>query len=67
MSLQTIVSRSVNITEAPAVVTIGAFNGGNRFNIIPETVELLGTVRAFNEEVRKDIHRTNSRHRDQDG
>ena len=57
MSLQTIVSRSVNITEAPAVVTVGAFNGGNRFNIVPESVELLGTVRAFNEEVRKDIHR----------
>ena len=57
MALQTIVSRSVNITEAPAVVTIGAFNGGNRFNIVPETVELLGTVRAFNEDVRKDIHR----------
>src|SRR5688572_28296947 len=53
MALQTIVSRSVNITEAPAVVTIGAFNGGNRFNIVPETVELLGTVRAFNETVRK--------------
>jgi amidohydrolase len=57
MALQTIVSRAVNITEAPAVVTIGAFNGGNRFNIVPETVELMGTVRAFNEEVRKDIHR----------
>ena len=57
MALQTIVSRSVNITEAPAVVTIGAFNGGNRSNIVPETVELLGTVRAFNEDVRKDIHR----------
>jgi amidohydrolase len=57
MALQTIVSRTVNITEAPAVVTIGAFNGGNRSNIVPETVELLGTVRAFNETVRKDIHR----------
>jgi amidohydrolase len=57
MSLQTIVSRTVNITEAPAVVTIGAFNGGNRSNIVPETVELLGTVRAFNEAVRKDIHK----------
>jgi amidohydrolase len=57
MSLQTIVSRTVNITEAPAVVTVGAFNGGNRFNIVPEEVELLGTVRAFNEEVRQDIHR----------
>jgi amidohydrolase len=57
MALQTIVSRTVNITEAPAVVTIGAFNGGNRFNIIPESVELQGTIRAFNEDVRKDIHR----------
>jgi amidohydrolase len=57
MALQTIVSRNVNITEAPAVVTIGSFNGGNRFNIVPETVELGGTVRAFNEDVRKDIHR----------
>jgi amidohydrolase len=57
MSLQTIISRSVNITEAPAVVTIGAFQSGNRFNIVPETAELLGTVRAFNEDVRKDIHR----------
>jgi amidohydrolase len=57
MSLQSIVSRNVNITEAPAVVTIGAFNAGNRFNIVPETAELQGTVRAFNEDVRKDIHR----------
>lgn len=57
MGLQTIISRTVNITEAPAVVTIGAFNGGNRSNIVPESVELEGTVRAFNEDVRKDIHR----------
>jgi amidohydrolase len=57
MALQTIVSRNVNITEAPAVVTIGSFNGGNRFNIVPETAELGGTIRAFNENVRKDIQR----------
>lgn len=56
-SLQTIVSRYVNITEAPAVVTIGAFNGGNRFNIVPDEVVMEGTVRAFNETVRADIHR----------
>jgi amidohydrolase len=56
MGLQTIVSRAVNITEAPAVVTVGRFTGGNRSNIVPETVELEGTVRAFNEGVRKDIH-----------
>jgi amidohydrolase len=56
MGLQTIISRTVNITEAPAVVTVGRFSGGNRSNIVPEMVELEGTVRSFNESVRKDIH-----------
>ncbi|MGE0406722.1 MAG: amidohydrolase [Candidatus Korobacteraceae bacterium] len=56
MGLQTIVSRSVNITEAPAVVTVGRFSGGNRANIVPEMVELEGTLRAFSEDVRKSIH-----------
>ncbi|MEO7132780.1 MAG: M20/M25/M40 family metallo-hydrolase, partial [Vicinamibacterales bacterium] len=55
--LQTIISRQVNITEAPAVVTIGRFTGGNRANIIPDEVELEGTIRAFDENVRKDIQR----------
>ncbi len=45
--LQTIVSRNVMLTENPAVVTIGAINGGNRSNIIPEKVEMLGTVRTL--------------------
>lgn len=56
VGLQTIISRSVNITEAPAVVTVGRFTGGNRANIVPDQVELEGTVRAFDENVRKDIH-----------
>jgi amidohydrolase len=56
MALQTIVSRSVNITEAPAVVTVGRFAGGNRSNIIPDEAELVGTVRAFDEKVRAGIH-----------
>lgn len=56
-AFQTIVSRSVNITEAPAVVTVGRFSGGVRANIIPETVVIEGTVRAFDENVRQDIHR----------
>ena len=46
-NLQTIVSRNVNLTENPAVVTIGSIHGGNRVNIISEQVEMLGTVRAF--------------------
>ncbi len=57
MGLQTIISRTVNITEAPAVVTVGRFTGGNRSNIVPESVELEGTIRAFDEGVRKDIQK----------
>ena len=46
-ALQTIISRNVDITEAAGVVTIGAINGGNRSNIIPEGVEMLGTIRSL--------------------
>lgn len=46
-SLQTIVSRNLNITDNPGVVTIGAIHAGNRTNIIPEEVDMLGTVRYF--------------------
>ncbi len=56
LGLQTIISRTVNITEAPAVVTVGRFSGGNRSNIVPESIELEGTIRAFDEGVRKNIH-----------
>jgi amidohydrolase len=47
--LQTIVSRNVNLTQNAAVVTVGAINGGNRFNIISENVEMLGTVRTLSD------------------
>jgi amidohydrolase len=48
-SLQSIVSRNINVTENPAVVTIGVIQGGSRFNIIPESVKMQGTVRYFTE------------------
>ena len=47
-NLQSIISRNLNITENAGIVTIGAINGGNRSNIIPEQVEMLGTIRALN-------------------
>ena len=50
---QTIVSRQLDINSNPAVVTFGIFNGGQRFNIVPETAELQGTVRTFDETMRK--------------
>jgi amidohydrolase len=49
-NLQTIVSRNLNLTQNPGVVTIGSINGGNRFNIIPESVEMMGTIRALSVE-----------------
>lgn len=57
LGLQTIVSRQVNLTNEPAVVSIGGIDGGNRFNIIPDKVEMVGTVRTFDEAMREDIHR----------
>jgi amidohydrolase len=46
-SLQTIVSRNINITQNPAIVTIGSIKAGNRFNIIPDSAVMLATLRAF--------------------
>lgn len=56
LGLQTIVSRQVDISQEPAVVTVGAIKGGNRENIIPDSVEMIGTIRTFDEGMRDDIH-----------
>ena len=56
MGLQTIVSRRMNITHEPSVVTVGVFQGGVRHNIIPDEVKLEGTIRTFDESQRDDIH-----------
>jgi amidohydrolase len=55
-SLQTIVSRSVNITVLPAIVTVGQFQAGVRNNIIPDSARLVGTIRTFDDAVQDDIH-----------
>jgi amidohydrolase len=46
-SLQTVVSRNLNVTENAGVVTIGSIHGGNRSNIIPEEVVMMGTIRSL--------------------
>ena len=56
-ALQSIVSRTVDITSTPAVVTVGQFNAGVRNNIVPDTASLSGTIRTFDPDVRADIHR----------
>jgi amidohydrolase len=55
-ALQTITARQTDITLAPAVVTIGTINGGIRFNIIPDSVVMTGTIRTFDAAMRKDVH-----------
>ena len=54
-ALQTIVSRQVDITRYPAVVSVGAIKGGIRNNIIPESVEMVGTFRTFDPAIRTQI------------
>jgi amidohydrolase len=56
LGLQTVVSRQIDLTREPAVVTIGAIKGGVRENIIPDSVEMRGTIRTFDEAMRDDIH-----------
>ncbi|MBL8982981.1 MAG: amidohydrolase, partial [Gemmatimonadetes bacterium] len=55
-ALQTIVSRQLNLAVAPAVVTVGAIHGGLRENIIPDSVWMIGTIRAFDSRERTTIH-----------
>jgi amidohydrolase len=54
LGLQTLVSRQLNISQEPAVITIGMIQGGNRENIIPDSVTMLGTLRTFDEPMRAD-------------
>lgn len=54
--LQTIVSRNLELTRQAAVVTIGSIHGGVRSNIIPEEVEMVGTIRALDQGMREQIH-----------
>ncbi|WP_420456147.1 amidohydrolase [Rubrivirga sp.] len=54
--LQTIVSRQVDLTQSPAVVTIGRIDGGVRSNIVPDSVLMVGTIRSLDADVRAELH-----------
>jgi amidohydrolase len=55
LGLQTVVSRQIDLTTAPAVVTVGTIEGGSRHNIVPDQVRMSGTIRTFDPDMRKDI------------
>ncbi len=52
---QTIISRESNLIDAPAVITVGKITSGTRFNVIPESAELIGTVRTLDSNMRTHI------------
>ncbi len=56
LGLQTIPSRQVDSSLAPSIVTVGAIHGGVRNNIIPDDVEMIGTIRSLDAKMRDDIH-----------
>jgi amidohydrolase len=56
LGLQTIASRQVDVTLAPSIISVGRISGGVRNNVIPAQVELEGTIRTFDQEMRTDIH-----------
>jgi amidohydrolase len=58
VALQTIVSREVKLVDDAAVVTVGMIHGGVRNNIIPEQVELSGTLRSLSAETREQLRKS---------
>jgi amidohydrolase len=56
LGLQTIASRQVDVTLAPSIISIGRISGGIRNNVIPDEVELEGTIRTFDPDMRAYIH-----------
>jgi len=54
--IQTIISRNSELTKEGAVVSVGAIHAGIRFNIIPETAEMIGTIRTLDEDMQNIIH-----------
>ena len=56
IALQTIPSRQLDATLAPSIVTIGIIRGGVRNNIIPDKVEMIGTLRSLDRGMRDEMH-----------
>ena len=57
MGLQTIVSRQMELTKEPVVITVGKIEGGVRNNIIPDEVTMIGTIRTLDREMKKEVFR----------
>lgn len=54
-ALQSIISRNSDLTKAAAVISVGSIQSGIRFNIIPQTAQLIGTIRTLDSEMKEII------------
>jgi amidohydrolase len=57
LGLQTVVSRRTDLMKSPTVVSVTTINGGSRFNIVPDAVDMTGTIRTYDAGVRAAVHR----------
>jgi amidohydrolase len=57
LGLQTITSRQLDVTKTPSIITIGSIHGGVRNNIVPDELQMEGTIRTFSPETQDDMHR----------
>ena len=57
LGLQTVVSRRTDLMKSPTVVSVTTINGGSRFNIVPDIVDMTGTIRTYDAGVRAGVHR----------
>ena len=53
--IQTIVSRNLELTKEGAVISVGSFHSGVRFNIIPESAQIIGTIRTLDRDMKEQI------------
>lgn len=54
--LQLIVSRESELTKGPVIITVGRVSGGVRWNIIPDSAQMEGTIRTFDNEMQRQVH-----------
>jgi amidohydrolase len=57
LGVQTVVSRRTDLMKSPTVVSVSTINGGSRWNIVPDTVDMTGTIRTYDAGVRAGVHR----------
>ncbi len=56
LGIQTVISRQIDLTDSPAVISIASIHGGEQFGTIPDKVEMIGRIAALDPKIQKQIH-----------